>query len=130
MDLDVLFNKTPENLDHLLAALREIKARYRDPAGRNIEPDAMKLRTLRRHLLVTELGPLDVLGAIGHDLTYQDLVNRTIWYELGDVKIRVLELAAVIESKEQANRDKDRAVLPVLRQTLVMKAQRPPEEKT
>lgn len=32
-----------------------------------------------------------------------------------------LELSAVIESKEHANRDKDRAVLPVLRQTLVLK---------
>jgi hypothetical protein len=33
----------------------------------------------------------------------------------------VLELAAVIETKEQANREKDRAVLPVLRQTLALK---------
>jgi hypothetical protein len=32
-----------------------------------------------------------------------------------------LELAAVIETKQQANRDKDRAVLPVLQQTLALK---------
>lgn len=38
------------------------------------------------------------------------------------MKVHVLELAGVIESKEQANRDKDRAVLPVLRQTLAMKS--------
>lgn len=74
LDLDVVYAKTPENLDRLLAALRELKARYRDPAGRHIEPDKEKL-----------------------------------------------ELAAVIETKEQANRDKDRAVLPVLKQTLAMK---------
>lgn len=43
--------------------------------------------------------------------------------------VRVLELAAVIETKEQANRDKDRAVLPVLRQTLAMKARSGPDEK-
>lgn len=41
--------------------------------------------------------------------------------QLGEDRIRVLELAAVIESKEHANRDKDRAVLPVLRQTLILK---------
>ncbi len=63
-----------------------------------------------------------MLSTIGAGLTYQDLVGRTHAYELGDLEVRVLELAAVIETKEQANRDKDRAVLPVLRQTLAMKA--------
>ncbi|HBL31357.1 MAG TPA: hypothetical protein DD490_31405 [Acidobacteria bacterium] len=116
----MLFDRTPENLDRLLAALRELKARYRDPAGRHIEPDLDKLQTLRLHLLLTDLGALDVLGVIGGGLTYQDLVHRTVVYELGELRVRVLELAAVIETKEQANRDKDRAVLPVLRQTLAM----------
>lgn len=121
LDLDVLYDRAPENLERLLAALQELKARYRDPAGRHIEPDLGKLATMRTNLLHTELGALDVLGAIGHGLTYQDLAGRTIVYELGEMKVHVLELAGVIESKEQANRDKDRAVLPVLRQTLAMK---------
>lgn len=129
LDLDVLFDKAPENLGRLLAALREIKARYRDPAGRHIEPDMSKLETMRMHLLLTELGALDVLSAIGVGLTYQDLAGRTILYELGEMQVRVLKLDAVIESKEQANRDKDRAVLPVLRQTLAMKL-RPQDEGT
>lgn len=121
LDLDILYDKAPENLDRLLAALQEIKALYRDPAGRRIEPDLEKLRTLRLHLLRTELGALDVLSTVGHGLTYQDLLDRTLIYELGEHRVRVLELAAVIETKQQANRDKDRAVLPVLRQTLEMK---------
>ena len=120
-DLDVLYEKSAENLARLLAALRELKAHYRDPAGRHIEPDAEKLATLRLHLLLTELGALDVLGSIGNGLTYQGLVGRTISYQLGESEVRVLELAAVIETKEQANRDKDRAALPVLRQTLALK---------
>jgi hypothetical protein len=122
-DLDVLYDRTSENVGRLLAALRELKARYRDPAGRQIEVDAEKLQTFRVNLLLTELGPLDVLGAIGDGLTYRDLVGRTILYELGEARVRVLELAAIIETKEQADRDKDRAVLPVLRQTLAMKRQ-------
>jgi hypothetical protein len=125
-DLDVLYDKAPENRARLLDALQELKARYRDPADRFIEPDAEKLATLRTHLLLTELGPLDVLGAIGDGLTYQDLASRTIVFELGDERIHVLELAAVIETKEQANRDKDRAALPVLRQTLALKSRRAP----
>jgi hypothetical protein len=122
LDLDILFDKAPENLDRLLAALRELKARYRDPAGWRIEPDLPKLETMQMHLLLTELGALDVLGVIGGGLTYQDLLSRTVLYELGEQRVRVLELGAVIETKEQANRDKDRAVLPVLRQTLAMKS--------
>ena len=122
LDLDVLFDRAPENLTRLLAVLQEIHARYRDPAGRRIEPDAEKLATMRMHLLLTDLGPLDVLGAIGHGLTYQDLLDRTLEHDLSGTRVRVLELAAVIESKEQANRDKDRAALPVLRQTLKLKA--------
>lgn len=120
-DLDILYDNTPANLDRLLGVLQELKARYRDPAGRHIEPDATKLQTLRTHLLLTELGALDLLSQIGAGRTYRDLAGRTILYELGEDRVRVLELSAVIESKEHANRDKDRAVLPVLRQTLILK---------
>jgi hypothetical protein len=130
LDLDVLFENTPENVDRLLASLRELKARYRDPAERHIEPDAEKLRALRMHLLLTDLGALDVLSVIGSGLTYGDLAGRTVLYELGDLRVRVLELGAVIETKEQANRDKDRAVLPVLRQTLRMKRELEQDERT
>ena len=41
-DLDILYDKTPENLERLLGVLQELKARYRDPAGRLIEPDLEK----------------------------------------------------------------------------------------
>lgn len=129
-DLDILYNKTPENLDRLLGLLHELKARYRDPAGRHIEPDSTKLQTLRTHLLLTELGALDLLSEIGAGQTYQDLSGRTILYQLGEDRVRVLELSAVIESKEFANRDKDRAVLPVLRQTLILKTGTPQEEES
>jgi hypothetical protein len=129
LDLDVVYDKAPENLDHLLAALRELKARYRDPAGRHIEPDLGKLETMRTHLLLTELGALDVLSAIGNGSTYQDLMDRTISYQLGEVRVQVLGLAAVIESKKQANRDKDRAAMPILLQTLAMKGRLKQDEE-
>jgi hypothetical protein len=50
LDLDVLYDKAAENLERLLGALRELKARYRDPAGRHIEPDRTKLETFRINL--------------------------------------------------------------------------------
>jgi hypothetical protein len=122
LDLDVLCSRAPANMSRLLAALREVKARYRDPAGRHIEPDAVRLATHQTHLLLTDLGPLDVLVRIGKDLGYEDLLGRTVVFRLEEASVRVLDLAAVIETKEHANREKDRAVLPVLRQTLALKA--------
>src|SRR5436309_12938149 len=121
LDLDVVVQPTPEDRQRLLDALEELHARYLDPAGRHVVPDAGKLETLRIHRLVTDFGPLDILDSIGDGLTYKDLTGETSPYELGGMTVRVLNLATIIRSKEAANRDKDRAVLPILRRTLQLK---------
>jgi hypothetical protein len=121
VDLDIVFLRTPENLQRLLAALRELDARYLDPAGRHIVPDAEKLETFRLHRLVTSLGSLDVMETIGAGMAYADLVHDTQRAEVAGVNVRVLGLETIILSKEQANRDKDRATLHVLRRTLELK---------
>jgi predicted nucleotidyltransferase len=127
-DLDIVFQKTDENLERLLAALQELEARYLDPAGRHLTPDATKLATLRLHQLVTSLGPLDVMEKIGAGLYYGDLVDDTKISEIEGAEVRVLGLTSIILSKEQANRDKDRATLPILRRTLQMKREGRREE--
>jgi hypothetical protein len=99
-----------------------LNARYLDPAGRHILPDRAKLDSLRIHRLVTDSGPMDVLEQIGRDLTNADLVEHTEIYEVASVAIRTLRLEMIIRSKEEANRDKDRMALPVLRRTLLLKS--------
>ncbi len=121
LDLDILYLQTPENIGRLLQALEEMGARYRDPAGRHILPDAAKLSTFEMSLLTTRLGELDVIRRIGQALSYADLLPRTNEYEVSGLRVRVLTLEAVIETKQQANRDKDHAMLPVLRRTLELK---------
>jgi hypothetical protein len=59
-----------------------------------------------------------VLGQIGDRLRYEDLLPETVERPLGAHRFRVLDLAAVIRTKEQARRDKDRAVLAIFRRTL------------
>jgi predicted nucleotidyltransferase len=125
LDVDVVFLRRDENLSTLLDALRALNARYSDPAGRHIVPDADKLATLRTHRLVTSFGALDVMETIGQGLSYADLLGDTQVMEVAGVKVRVLGLETIILSKEQANRDKDRATLHILRRTLQMK-QEPP----
>jgi len=131
LDLDIMVRPTQEDRERLLAALRELNARYLDPAGRLIVPDAGKLETLRIHRLATDLGPIDILESIGKGLTYSDLSGETNVYKVGDVSVRALSLAMIIRSKEEANRDKDHAVLPILYRTLHLKqaGKIPPEEK-
>lgn len=124
-DLDVVILRANENHARLLTALQELNARYLDPAGRHIVPDAEKMETMRIHRLLTDSGPLDVLESIGHGLTFADLVDQTLEYEVAGFRVRTLRLEMVIRSKEQAHRDKDQMALPVLYRTLQMKKQGP-----
>lgn len=115
-DLDVVYSLAPENLERLTVALRHLAARYKDPAGRRILPDAAKLATIRVNLLTTERGELDLLRSIGRDLGYDELSGRSVEYDIGDVRIRAIDLATLIEAKEIADRPKDRYALPFLRE--------------
>jgi hypothetical protein len=48
----------------------------------------------------------------------EELVNTTV-REVNGIRLRVLDLERIIESKRAANCDKDRAVLPALEAALV-----------
>ena len=120
-DLDIVYRRSPENNARLADALEKVNARYRDPAGRHIVPDTLKLETININLLDTDLGDLDVLSQIRGDLGYEELRDRIVVYEVAGSRLQVANLETVIESKELANRDKDRATLPILRRTLEVK---------
>lgn len=117
-DLDVVFDPSPANRARLLAALTEIDAVYVDPLRRDIRPNEERLRSHRMNLLETRLGRLDVMTSIAPGWTWEDLLPRSRQIEIGRLTVRVLALEAVIESKEAAGRDKDRAALPHLREAL------------
>ena len=117
-DLDVVHARNAANLDRLRAALDELEAQYRDPAGRLLRPEASALAGTGHHLLLTRCGPVDLLGVIGHNRSYEDLLPDATDVDLGGLSVRVLGLAALIRTKEEAGRDKDRAVLDLLRQAL------------
>ncbi len=120
-DLDVVYRRSAGNNARLANALRQTNARYKDPAGRHIVPDEVKLATINVNLLETDLGDLDVLFRIRGDLQYEELLERVVEYEVAELHLQVASLETVIESKELADRDKDRAALPILRRTLEIK---------
>jgi hypothetical protein len=119
LDLDVVHSRTPENLPRLIAALNEMDAHYRFPAERRLRPKDSHVAGPGHVLLITQFGPLDVLGTIGKGRAYPDLLPHSTVEEITpELRVRVLNLDTLIQTKEEAGRDKDTAALPTLRATL------------
>ena len=117
-DLDIVHARFPENIDRLIGALGELGAHYRDQTGRKLPPAPLLLAGDGHNLFATTHGPLDVLGVIGTGHTYETLLPDTIEQSVGGFRLRVLALGPLIRVKEETARDKDRAVLAILRRTL------------
>jgi hypothetical protein len=125
VDIDVVPERTEENLDRLAAALRALGARIPtegEPDGlsfdcsmeffRNLPPDAIVNMT-------TQAGDLDVTFCPSGTSGFADLKRDATDVEAADrLHVLVASLADVIRSKEAAGREKDRLALPRLRRLL------------
>lgn len=69
-------------------------------------------------LLMTNSGPLDVLGSIGQGKRYEDVADAIATIDVGGLPVRVLSLEALIEDKRALGRDKDQAALRLLEAVL------------
>jgi hypothetical protein len=67
---------------------------------------------------MTDLGPLDVLGAIQGGRTYEDLLPRSTELQVEGQRVRVLDLEAIVELKRASTHGKDKQILPILEETL------------
>ena len=118
-DIDLVYSREQANVDRLLNFLREIDAIFRLQPERRLRPTASHLAGGGHLNLLTRYGPVDLLGTIGDNLSYSDLLPRSDEMEIGEgIRVRVLNLETLISIKEQLASDKDLAVLPILRQTL------------
>lgn len=120
-DLDIVYDRKPDNVIRLIAALAALEAIYRGRRGTPLTPAADALGGTGHHLLMTRLGPLDVLGAIGKGRDYSALLPHSKRRKLGTMFIRVLNLETQIAVKEELAYEKDQLVLPLLRETLRMR---------
>jgi len=119
LDLDLVHSREAENVKRLLRALRALEAFYREQPERRLRPSAADLAGPGHHLLMTRAGPLDLLGVVVGGRSYEDLVARAFPIPLAPGKsVRVLDLPTLIRLKEELGREKDLAVLPILRRTL------------
>jgi hypothetical protein len=118
-DLDIVHSRTQETLFRLMSALQELEAYYRGRQDQRLKPDLAHLSSPGHQLLMTRFGPLDLLGTIGAGRSYGDLLPHSDEIEMGTLRLRVLSLEKLIEVKEETGFEKDKAILPVLRQTLL-----------
>lgn len=117
-DLDIVHRRTPENVAKLLDVLvNKLDARYRGRAD-ILRPTADILAGPRHSLLKTNLGPLDVLGAIEGARDYDALPPLSRRIEISGHPVYVLRLATLIDLERSSTRLKDQLVLPVLEETL------------
>lgn len=122
-DLDLVHSRAPGNIDRLMSALESLEAYYRGQGSRIIKSKQVRLSSPGHQLLMTRAGPLDLLGVIGKGRGYQELLKNTVEVQLSSrLKVRILNLDTLIKVKEETARDRDKAVLPVLRRTLEEKS--------
>jgi hypothetical protein len=118
-DVDIVHARTPANLDRLLTALTKLKARYRGrPVESPLPPDRAALGTTGHSLFVTDLGPLDCLGAIEGGRGYDELVPLSLELDVEGARCRILGLETIVALKKESTAPKDRLMLPVLEATL------------
>lgn len=118
-DVDVVHSRDAANVARLLPVLDLLDAIFRIQPERRLKPESYHLAGPGHLNLVTRYGPLDLLGTIGRDLSYQDLLPHSTEVDIGGgTRIRVLNLEKLIEIKEELGGEKDRAMLPLLRRVL------------
>jgi len=82
------------------------------------DPSAESLGRVRTWNLQTSKGDLDIAFEPSGTRGYDDLRRDMVTMQVRGVDVPVASLADVIRSKEAAGRERDRAVLPGLRELL------------
>ncbi|MCK4728174.1 MAG: hypothetical protein KAT27_04565 [Desulfobacterales bacterium] len=118
MDVDIVHNRSSENVAKLLAFLKSIEAVHRRPDDKVIEPKEEDISGTGHALFTSRLGPIDVLAVIEGERAYQDLLEHTVEIEFRGHTVLVLDLKTLVKLKRTSRDPKDRQRLPVLEETL------------
>jgi hypothetical protein len=117
-DIDVCYERTPENMDRLAGALQDLQAELRVAGVDEELPFILDGRTLAAgdsFSFRSDAGDLDVLGTPSGTGGFRDLDADATAYDLGEgLTVRVVSLDDLIRMKEAASRAKDQAHLHVL----------------
>jgi hypothetical protein len=107
-DLDVVYRRTPENIERLAGALAPYAPYLRGaPPGLPFRWDAATIRRGLNFTLTTRFGDLDVLGEVTGGGSYDALLPRSRPVAAFGVEVRCVDLACLIHLKRAAGRPRD-----------------------
>ena len=118
MDVDIVHNRSSENLSKLIKFLNSVDTIYRRPDDKVIKPNAKDISGMGHFLLTTRFGPLDVLAFIEQKKVYADLLKHAVEIEFRSHIIQVLDLKTLIDLKKASKNPKNKQKLVVLEETL------------
>lgn len=111
-DLDIVYERSPENLTRLTAALAQYSPYLRGaPPGLPFRWDAATLARGLNFTLMTSLGDIDLLGEIAGGGSYADLRPDAIGLQLFGIRCLCLSLNQLLQAKRAAGRPKDLEVI-------------------
>ena len=116
-DVDICYDRQPENLERLAAALRQLGARLPVTKVEEELPFLLDAKTLAAgdsFPFLTDVGSLDVLGTPSGTAGYRDLAARARTVPIDDFHVLVVALADLARMKRASGRAKDRAQLEIL----------------
>lgn len=112
-DLDIVPDASEENLGRLAAALERLAATVREPGTRRL---AVSKKLLHESALSqvggqlrlrTRYGPLDILWRLHDGRGFPELKEHSIIVADDELRVRVIDLPALIEVKRNAGRASD-----------------------
>lgn len=107
-DVDIVHERSEDNVDGLLGVLGNLHAYVREPTSRRLPPSRAGLIGPGHNLFVTDCGPLDCLGAIEDGLDYNSLQPMCTDVEFHGRLLRVIKLNVLAELKSRWNDDESR----------------------
>lgn len=114
-DLDICYDRSPENLKRLASALAPYHPRLRGvPEGLPFVLDERTLSQGANFTLETDLGPIDLIGDLTSLGSFSNIARDAVRLSVFGGSYLVASLDAVIRSKRAAGRPKDLNALPEL----------------
>ena len=115
-DLDVCCRFTSENLRRIEDSIKDLHPYHRLTADKlPLELTDELCSRLRNLYLQTDLGKLDCLGEVAGVGDYQQCLTRSVVFELPYGHFRLLDIDALIASKEAIGRERDLQAVTLLR---------------
>lgn len=107
-DLDICYERTRENAERLVTALRQLGANYRGaPPDLPFQLDATTIRNGDSFPFTTHFGSFDCLGTPSGSGGYEQLKMNAVSIVVGDIEVDVAALEDLIQMKRATGRTKD-----------------------